>query len=72
VAVRYSGGKVELRWARPNAGYEVYVRSAGPDMVVVYFYKQGRGSQVRAYYRGATPSNDVVNCVGSYPNIKCN
>jgi hypothetical protein len=41
-------------------------------MVVVYFYQRGQGSQVRAYYRGATPSNDVVNCTGSYPNIKCN
>ena len=69
--MRYSGGKVELRWARPNAGYEVYVRSTGPDQVVVYFYRQGQASQVRAYYRGSTPSGDVVNCAGSYPNIKC-
>ena len=71
VAVRYSGGNVTLKWARPNPGYEVYVRSSGPDMVVVYFYKKGSGSQVRAYYRSNSPSSDVVNCSGSYPNIRC-
>jgi len=57
-------------------GAERIIRGVGFLLIVfcflVYFYKQGRGSQVRAYYRGATPSNDVVNCAGSYPNIKCN
>ena len=59
VAVRYSGGKVELKWARPNPGYQVYVRSNGPDQVVVYFYTKGRVSEVVAYYNGDTPAYDV-------------
>ena len=71
MAVRYSGGTVILRWARPNPGYQIYVRDGGPDMVVVYFYKQGAASQVRAYYRNNSPSSDVVNCAGTYPNIRC-
>jgi hypothetical protein len=59
VAVRYSGGKVELKWARPNPGYQVYVRSNGPDQVIVYFYTKSHVSQVAAYYNGATPAYDV-------------
>ena len=59
VAVRYSGGKVELKWARPNAGYQVYVRSNGPDEVIVYFYTKNHVSQVAAYYNGSTPASDV-------------
>ena len=71
VAVKYSGGKVELKWARPNAGYQVYVKSNGPDQVVVYFYKKDRASQVRAFYKGNSPSSDVTECSGTYPNIRC-
>jgi hypothetical protein len=59
VAVRYSGGKVELKWARPNAGYQVYVQSNGPDQVVVYFYTRNRVSQVQAYYNGSAPASAV-------------
>jgi len=65
VAVRYSGGKVELKWARPNAGYQVYVRSNGPDQVIVYFYTRNRISQVVAYYNGPTPASDVQEYSGS-------
>jgi hypothetical protein len=65
VAVRYSGGKVELKWARPNAGYQVYVRSNGPDQVIVYFYTRNRVSQVVAYYNGTTPAADVQEYSGS-------
>ena len=57
--MRYSGGKVELKWARPNAGYQVYVRSNGPDEVIVYFYTKNHVSQVAAYYNGSTPASDV-------------
>ena len=59
MAVRYSGGKVELKWARPNPGYQVYVRSNGPDEVIVYFYTKNHVSQVAAYYNGTTPAWDV-------------
>jgi hypothetical protein len=62
VAVRYSGGKVELKWARPNPGYQVYVRSNGPDQVIVYFYTNNRVSQVVAYYNGAAPAQGVQEC----------
>ena len=65
VAVRYSGGKVELKWARPNPGYQVYVRSNGPDQVIVYFYSRNRVSQVVAYYNGTTPASDVQEYSGS-------
>lgn len=65
VAVRYSGGKVELKWARPNAGYQVYVRSNGPDQVIVYFYTRNRVSQVVAYYNNGTPAQAVQEYSGS-------
>jgi hypothetical protein len=70
VAVRYSSGRVELKWARPNPGYQVSVQSNG-DSVVVYFYRSGHISQVRAYYRGDAPASDVTECDGTYPNITC-
>ncbi|HTC81031.1 MAG TPA: hypothetical protein VK848_05820 [Acidimicrobiia bacterium] len=59
VAVRYWGGNVQLKWARPNPGYQVYVRSNGPDEVIVYFYTKNHVSQVAAYYNGSTPASDV-------------
>jgi hypothetical protein len=62
VAVRYSGGKVDLKWARPNPGYQVYVRSNGPDQVIVYFYTRNHISQVVAYYNGQIPASDVQEC----------
>ena len=65
--MRYSGGKVELRWARPNAGYQVYVKSNGPDQVIVYFYTKNKLSRVRAYYNGGTPAYDVKEYTGSNP-----
>jgi len=57
--VRYSGGNVQLKWARPNPGYQVYVRDNGPDQVIVYFYTRNHISQVAAYYNGSTPAFDV-------------
>jgi hypothetical protein len=57
--------------ARPNPGYEFSVRSNGPDEVVVYFYKKGHVSQVRAFYRGNTPAVAVTECSGTYPNGRC-
>ena len=68
VAVRYSGGKVELKWARPNPGYQVYVRSNGPDQVAVYFYTNNRVSQVVAYYDGNTPAQSVQECSSQQGN----
>jgi hypothetical protein len=65
VAVRFSGGKVELKWARPNAGYQVYVRTNGPDEVIVYFYKKNTVSRVRAFYNGISPSSQVSEYSGS-------
>ena len=65
VAVRWSGGKVELKWARPNPGYQVYVRSNGPDQVIVYFYTRSHVSQVVAYYNGNTPAWDTQELSGS-------
>ena len=65
MAVRYSGGKVQLKWARPNPGYQVYVRSSGPDQVIVYFYTRNKVSQVVAYYNGLTPASDVQEYSGS-------
>ena len=62
MAVRYSGGKVELKWARPNPGYQVYVRSNGPDQVIVYFVARDHVSQITAYYSGSTPASDVQEC----------
>jgi hypothetical protein len=66
VAVRYSGGNVQLKWARPNPGYQVYVRDNGPDQVIVYFYTRNHISQVAAYYNGDTPAFDVQE--SSIPN----
>jgi hypothetical protein len=59
VAVKYSNGNVQLKWARPNPGYQVYVRDNGPDQVIVYFYTRNHISQVAAYYNGSTPAFDV-------------
>jgi len=62
VSVRYSGGTVQLKWARPNPGYQVFVQSNGPDRVIVYFYTQGHISQIVAYYDGQTPADSVQEC----------
>jgi hypothetical protein len=61
VTVRYSGGKVELKAARPNAGYQVHVpeqRSA--EEVVVYFYTNDTAFQVRAFYTNGSPDYRVT------------
>ena len=63
--MRFSNGKVELKWARPNPGYQVYVKSNGPDSVVVYFYTKTKASRVRAFYKGNAPAIDVRECTGS-------
>jgi|GEM_PF-4121268 len=62
VSVKYSNGNVQLKWARPNPGYQVYVRDNGPDQVIVYFYARNHISQIAAYYSGPTPANDVQEC----------
>jgi hypothetical protein len=69
----YDDNKVEIRSARPNAGYEMKVAKNGPDEVVVYFWKQGRVSEVRASNRNGDPSSAVNEwtCSGTYPNIRC-
>jgi hypothetical protein len=73
VTVRFDDGKVEIRSARPNAGYEMRVASNGPGEVLVYFWKQGRFSEVRASYKDGEPSTTVNEwvCSGSYPDIRC-
>lgn len=67
VGVRFSNGKVELKWARPNPGYQVYVENNGPDSVVVYFYTKSKLSRVRAYYNGGSPVTDVWEYAGRDP-----
>jgi hypothetical protein len=68
--VRFSNGKVELKWARPNPGYQVYVKSNGPDSVVVYFYTKNKVSEVRAFYKGNAPASDVREYTGSNPESR--
>jgi hypothetical protein len=63
VTVRYYDGKVELKAARPNAGYEVYVPpQRSPGEVVVYFLndKDNTAYQVRAFYTGGSPDYRVT------------
>jgi hypothetical protein len=61
VTVRYSGGKVELKAARPNSGYQVYVpEQRSPDELVVYFYNDNTAYQVRAFYNGGSPDYKVT------------
>jgi len=61
VTVRYSGGKVDLKAARPNSGYQVYVpEQRSPDEVVVYFYNNNTAYQVRAFYTNGSPDYKVT------------
>jgi len=61
VTVRYSGGKVELKAARPNSGYQVYVpEQQNPGEVVVYFYNKNTAYQVRAFYNYGSPDYKVT------------
>lgn len=61
MTVRYSGGKVELKAARPNSGYQVYVpEQRSPGEVVVYFYNDNTAYQVRAFYNGGSPDYKVT------------
>jgi hypothetical protein len=61
VTVRYSDGKVELKAARPNSGYRVYVpEQKNPGEVVVYFYNNDTAFQVRAFYNYGTPDYKVT------------
>ena len=46
--------------ARPEAGYEVRFASNGPDEVVVYFWKQGRVSEVRAWFQNGNLTSKVI------------
>ena len=59
--MRYSGGKVELKAARPNSGYQVYVpEQSNPGEVIVYFYNGSTAYQVRAFYNYGTPDYKVT------------
>ena len=61
VTVRFSDGKVELKAARPNSGYRVYVpEQNNPGEVVVYFYNNDTAYQVRAFYNYGTPDSKVT------------
>jgi hypothetical protein len=61
VTVRFSDGKVELKAARPNSGYRVWVpeqNKAGE--VIVYFYNDRTAFQVRAFYNDGKPDSKVT------------
>lgn len=60
VAVRYESGRVMLVWARPNDGFDVEVRSDGPEQVEVEFRGKRHRSLVRAFYQDGAPAQDVV------------
>lgn len=61
MTVRFSDGKVELKAARPNPGYRVYVpEQENPGEVVVYFYNNDTAYQVRAFYNDGTPDSKVT------------
>jgi hypothetical protein len=61
VTVRFSDGKVELKAARPNSGYRVYVpEQNNPGEVIVYFYNNDTAYQVRAFYNYGTPDSKVT------------
>jgi hypothetical protein len=59
VAVRYGRGTVKLLWARPNAGYEVFVVSDGSRLVDVRFADRRHRSIVRAFWEDGAPANRV-------------
>lgn len=59
--MRFSGGKVELKAARPNSGYRVHVpEQRSPSEVVVYFYNDNTAYQVRAFYNDGSPDSKVT------------
>jgi len=61
VTVRYSGGKVELKAARPNSGWRMHVPEQGsPGEVIVYFYNDSTAYQVRAFYNYGSPDYKVT------------
>jgi hypothetical protein len=61
VTVRFSDGKVELKAARPNSGYRVYVpEQTNPGEVIVYFYNNDTAYQVRAFYNDGKPDSKVT------------
>jgi hypothetical protein len=61
VTVRFSDGKAELKAARPNSGYRVYVpEQSNPGEVIVYFYNNNTAYQVRAFYNYGTPDHKVT------------
>ena len=61
MTVRFSDGKVELKAARPNSGYRVYVpEQDNPGEVIVYFYNNDTAYQVRAFYNYGTPDSKVT------------
>jgi hypothetical protein len=64
VTVRWVDGKVEIRQARPNPGWEVKVYNYGPDNVVVKFTRGRYTSWVWAGYRNGTPASAVMECAG--------
>ncbi len=61
MTVRFSDGKVELKAARPNSGYRVYVpEQNNPGEVIVYFYNNDTAYQVRAFYNYGKPDSKVT------------
>ena len=59
--MRYSGGKVDLKAARPNSGYQVYgPEQRSSDEVVVYFYNNNTAYQVRAFFTDGAPDYRVT------------
>lgn len=56
----WSDGKLKAV-ARPETGYEVRFKpNTGPDEVIVYFWKQGRVSEVRAWMQNGTLTSKVI------------
>jgi hypothetical protein len=58
-------GKVQIRSARPNTGWEVKVYSYGSDSVVVKFTRGRYTSWIWAGYRDGGPSSAVMECSGA-------
>ena len=68
MTVTWSNGAVK-GVARPESGYEVRFVSNGPDKVEVWFWRDGRASQVQAFANGETRVTDW-RC-SSQPRFHC-
>ena len=65
VTIRWVDGKVQIRQARPNTGWEMKVYTYGPDSVVVKFTRGRYTSWIWAGYRNGTPASAVMECTNS-------